>query len=216
MKRYKAVIFDFDGVIKESVKVKSEAFIQLYEQEGSAFQQRIEEYHLANGGVSRYEKFKVWNEWLNRSTSKTTIEELAQKFSDLVVDNVVASPYVNGAELAIELAHKSALTFIATGTPDKEILTILHRLDLYTSFTEIHGSLRKKPTITKDILTRFKLEPSKVLFVGDAQTDYYAALECEVDFYLRETDYNTTWFNGKPSITHKQNDLTLLTKIISK
>lgn len=216
MKQYKAYIFDFDGVIKESVRVKSDAFVQLYKAEGADFQKRVESYHLANGGVSRYEKFKVWNEWLNRSTSETAIEELAQKFSDLVVDNVVASPFIKGAELAIEMAHKSALTFIATGTPDQEILPILDRLGLYSSFTEVHGSSRKKPVITKDILTRFKLDPSEVLFMGDAQTDYHAALECEVDFYLRETDYNTAWFDGKPGITYIQDDLIYLTEIISK
>lgn len=216
MKQYKAYIFDFDGVIKESVRVKSDAFVQLYEAEGADFQKRVESYHLTNGGVSRYEKFKVWNEWLNRSTSETAIEELAQKFSDLVVENVVASPFIQGAELAIEMAHKSALTFIATGTPDQEILPILDRLNLNSSFTEIHGSSRKKPVITEDILTRFNLDPSEVLFIGDAQTDYHAALECEVDFYLRETDYNAAWFDGKPGITYKQGDLIYLTEIISK
>lgn len=216
MNQYRAYIFDFDGVIKDSVKVKSDAFVQLYASEGKEFQQKVEEYHLANGGISRYVKFKVWNEWLNRSTSETAIEELAQRFSDLVVDNVVASPFIQGAELAIEIAHKSAFTFIATGTPDQEIIAILDRLDLNSSFTEIHGSSRKKPVITKDILTRFKFDPSEVLFIGDAQTDYHAALECEVDFYLRETDYNTEWFGDKPGITYKQKNLIYLTEIISR
>lgn len=216
MKPYKVYLFDFDGVIKESVRVKSDAFVQLYEAEGADFQKRVESYHLANGGVSRYEKFKVWNEWLNRSVSETAIEELAQKFSDLVVDNVVASPYVEGAELAIEMAHKSALTFIVTGTPDQEILPILDRLDLNSSFTEIHGSSRKKPVITRDILTRFNLNPSEALFIGDAQTDYHAAFECKVDFYLRETDYNTAWFDCKSGITYKRENLNYLTEIISK
>ena len=216
MKRYKAFIFDFDGVIKESVRVKSEAFVQLYKQEGEAFQNRVEEYHLANGGVSRFEKFKVWNEWLGRSTSKETIDSLAKKFAQLVIDNVVISPFVGGSQSAINSANDNSLSFIATGTPDDEINLILDRLGLTHYFREVHGSSRKKVIIVKDILERFHLSPAEVLFIGDAQTDYQAALDNKIDFYLRETDYNSQWFSGKTRIRYKKKDLKFLNEIIDK
>ena len=216
MKRYKAYIFDFDGVIKESVRVKSEAFVQLYEKEGDAFQKRVEEYHLAHGGISRYVKFKVWNEWLGYSTSEESIEDLANKFSQLVIDKVIGAPYVTGAQYAIDSAKKNALSFIATGTPDHEIDEILDRLSLTSNFDEIHGSSRNKSEIVEDILDRFNLNPSDVLFIGDAQTDYKAALDHKLDFYLRKTDYNSDWFQGKPSITFHKTDLQQLNEIINE
>jgi phosphoglycolate phosphatase-like HAD superfamily hydrolase len=216
MKHYSAYIFDFDGVIKDSVKVKSEAFVQLYASEGKEFQQKVEQYHLVNGGISRYVKFKVWNEWLGRSTSEEVIDELANNFAQLVVDNVVASPFVNGALKALESASENALTFIATGTPDDEIYQILSQLKLERWFREVHGSSRKKTIIVKDILERFHLEPPEVLFIGDAQTDYQAALENKIDFYLRETDYNSDWFEGKSGITYQRTDLKYLNELITK
>lgn len=216
MKNYSAFIFDFDGVIKDSVKVKSEAFVQLYASEGKEFQRKVEEYHLANGGISRYVKFKVWNEWLGRSTSEEAIDDLAKNFAQLVIDNVVASPYVNGATQVLESASENALCFIATGTPDDEINLILSQLDLGRFFREVHGSSRKKSTIVKDIIARYHLTPSEVLFIGDAQTDYQAAVENGLDFYLRKTDYNSDWFESKPGITYKANDLKDLNKIITK
>jgi len=216
MKNYSAFIFDFDGVIKDSVKVKSEAFVQLYASEGKEFQRKVEEYHLANGGISRYVKFKVWNEWLGRSTSEEAIAELAKNFAQLVIDNVVASPFVKGAIEAIESASENALCFIATGTPDDEINLILSQLELDGYFREVHGSSRKKSIIVKDIVARYHLTPSEVLFIGDAQTDYQAALENGLDFYLRKTDYNSDWFESKPGITYKANDLKDLNKIITK
>lgn len=215
MRVYKAYIFDFDGVIKESVRVKSEAFLQLYVSEGKEFQQRVEEYHLANGGISRFLKFKVWNEWLGRSTSEETIEGLANKFSQLVIDNVVASPFVIGAMEALQSAHKNALCFIATGTPDDEIHMILSRLRLKEFFREVHGSSRNKSVIVNDILERFQLKPSQVLFIGDAQTDYQAALDNGLDFYLRKTDYNIDWFEGKPGVTYNGIDLNYLNDLIN-
>lgn len=216
MKHYSVYIFDFDGVIKDSVKVKSEAFVQLYASESKEFQRKVEEYHLANGGVSRYVKFKVWNEWLGRSTSKEAIDELAKNFAQLVIDNVVASPFVNGAIEALNLANENALTFLATGTPDDEINLILSQLRLLELFCEVHGSSRKKTIIVNDILQRFDLNPSDVLFIGDAQTDYKAALENGLDFYLRKTDYNTDWFYGKPDISYQSNDLNYLKELITK
>ena len=216
MKHYSAYIFDFDGVIKDSVKVKSEAFVQLYASEGKDFQAKVEEYHLANGGVSRYVKFKVWNEWLGRSTSEQAIEELAKKFAQLVVDNVVASPFVVGALEALKSASENALTFIATGTPDNEINLILNQLELRGFFHEVHGTSRKKATIVNDILERFHLTPSEVIFIGDAQTDYKAALDNGIDFFLRQTDYNYDWFQRKPGVTYQDTDLKYLNEIITK
>ena len=216
MKPYSAYIFDFDGVIKDSVKVKSEAFVQLYALEGKEFQQKVEEYHLSNGGISRYVKFKVWNEWLGRSTSEQAIEELAKKFAQLVVDNVVGSPFVVGALEALKSASENALTFIATGTPDNEINLILNQLELRGFFREVYGSSRQKSTIVNDILERFHLTPPEVLFIGDAQTDYKAALDTGLDFYLRKTYYNSDWFEGKPRITYQSNDLDYLNELITK
>jgi phosphoglycolate phosphatase-like HAD superfamily hydrolase len=216
MKNYSAYIFDFDGVIKDSVKVKSRAFVQLYESEGKEFQRKVEQYHLANGGISRYVKFKVWNEWLGRSTSEEVIDELAETFAQLVIDNVVASPFVNGALGAMESASHNALSFIATGTPDFEINLILSQLGLSKYFKEVHGSSKKKAIIINDILERFHLDPHEVLFIGDAQTDYNAALDTGLDFYLRKTDYNSDWFEDKPCITYQSNDLNYLNELITK
>ena len=216
MKNYSAFIFDFDGVIKDSVKVKSEAFVQLYASEGKEFQKKVEEYHLANGGISRYVKFRVWNDWLGKPTSEEAIDELANNFAQLVIDNVVASPFVNGAIEAVQAASGKALSFIATGTPDDEINRILSMLGIGKFFSEVHGSSRKKTTIVNDILRRFHLDPSEILFIGDAQTDYEAAISTGLDFYLRKTDYNSDWFEGKSGITYQSKDLYYLSELITK
>ena len=57
----KAILFDFDGVIVDSVDIKTIAFKELF----SAFPEHsreIERYHLDHLGVSRYQKF----EWIYR------------------------------------------------------------------------------------------------------------------------------------------------------
>ena len=94
----KCVIFDFDGVLAESVEVKTCAYTLLFaEEEGEAINQFID-YHIKNGGVSRFEKIRVfYKDILQRPLSDKRFQELALRFSSLVVDKVVAAPWVEGA-----------------------------------------------------------------------------------------------------------------------
>ena len=212
---YKAYIFDFDGVIKESVHVKSQAFLKLYADEGEEFLSRVERYHLENGGVSRYEKFRIWNEWLGRPNDLNTINALASEFTKLVVEEVVKSPFVDGALESIRVAHETAKCFIATGTPDLEIQKILRQLGLYDQFDAVFGSSRSKQNIIKTILNEHRINSKEGLFIGDAKTDYQAATSTGMDFYLRETSYNSNWFRNRQDVTYRSVDLNRLTEIIS-
>ena len=54
----KNIIFDFDGVILDSVNIKTEAFYKLFEQYGSKIANQVVDYHIINGGMSRFKKFE--------------------------------------------------------------------------------------------------------------------------------------------------------------
>ena len=51
-KEIQAILFDFDGVIADSVHVKTEAFAKIYEPYGKEVVNRVVTHHIANGGVS--------------------------------------------------------------------------------------------------------------------------------------------------------------------
>ncbi|MCX5934210.1 MAG: hypothetical protein NTU99_05390, partial [Pseudanabaena sp. LacPavin_0818_WC45_MAG_42_6] len=53
-KRYDAIVFDFDGVLVESVDVKTQAFGTLYAEYGDLIVEQVKAYHLLHGGVSRF------------------------------------------------------------------------------------------------------------------------------------------------------------------
>ena len=54
---YSTLVFDCDGVVLDSNKVKTEAFYQATLPYGKSAAQAMVDYHVANGGVSRYKKF---------------------------------------------------------------------------------------------------------------------------------------------------------------
>jgi len=92
------VIFDFDGVLVESLNIKTEAFRKLFLPEGEDIANRVVEYHIANSGVSRYDKFRyVYKEMLERPLDENTFDSLCEGFSRLVAEEVVKAPYVEGA-----------------------------------------------------------------------------------------------------------------------
>ena len=51
----KVIVLDFDGVIVESVGIKTEAFRELFRDSPQV--EEIYQYHLANNALSRFEKF---------------------------------------------------------------------------------------------------------------------------------------------------------------
>jgi len=69
----KAIIFDFDGVLVESVDIKTKAFAGLFEHEGDSIVRRVVAYHIKNAGVSRFEKFRhIYKEMLDRELTEET------------------------------------------------------------------------------------------------------------------------------------------------
>jgi len=172
----KAILFDFDGVIAESVDVKTKAFAKLFEDYGPEIVEKVVAHHLANGGVSRFEKILYYHrEYVGKPISEAELEQWCGRFSDLVLDAVVSSPYVPGALELLDSCHKKYSCFIITGTPQEEMEEILSLRGLEKYFLEIHGSPRTKTDIVKGIISAHTLQPDEIMYIGDAMTDYEAA-----------------------------------------
>jgi phosphoglycolate phosphatase-like HAD superfamily hydrolase len=178
-----AVIFDFDGVIVESSEIKTAAFRALYGPYGAAVEAAAVAHHVANGGISRRKKIRhIHRQHLGTALSEVELEHLCVRFSGLVEDAVVAAPAVAGAEdLLARLAGAMPL-FVVSGTPKDELQRIIARRGLAGAFSEVHGSPPEKPPIIRDLLRRYGLQAGDVLFVGDALTDWRAAVETGVRF----------------------------------
>jgi len=174
---WEAVFFDFDGVVLDSVNVKTKAFAKMFRQYGQEVEKKVVEYHVNNGGVSRFDKFRYYyKEILNKPVNEEIIKTLSAQFSDLVIDGILASPFISGAKESLEsLKKKEIPCYIVSATPYEEINLIVEKKELKGYFKEVHGSPRKKWEICKDIIKRKNHNPQYCLFIGDAMSDYEAA-----------------------------------------
>lgn len=184
----KAIIFDFDGVIIESFDIKTQAFRELFKKYHDQVDE-IVEYHQQNGGVSRYKKFEhIYNNILKMPLDQSTLKELGQEFSDLVVEEIKKCPFVPGALEFIRERSKKSRLFIASGTPEEELRSIVEARGLSGYFRGIYGSPATKSEIIKQILKNEKLTPEDAVFIGDTITDYREAEKVKVPFIARIND----------------------------
>ena len=122
-----AIIFDFDGVIAESVEVKIEAFRRLFASYPEHLP-KILEYHRINGGISRFVKFRyIYEHFLKKPLTEEESNRLGELFSRYALEEVIRAPLVAGVESFLQEYHTQLMLFIVSGTPEDEMRMIVDK-----------------------------------------------------------------------------------------
>ena len=191
-----AIFFDFDGVIVESVDLKTDAFAKLFEREDENNLKDMVAYHLKNTGVSRYEKFGyIYEKILKRPLDNKGFQVLCNRFADIVFDGVLKVPYVEGV---MEFLGEYSLLykcFVVSATPQKELEEIIQKRGIRNLFKAIYGAPKSKSDAVKEILISKNIKPINSLFIGDALSDYNAAMANCIKFVARINN-NESLFDG--------------------
>ena len=190
IKKAKTIFWDFDGVIKDSVSVKSDAFEELFLPFGSDVAKKIRMHHEDNGGMSRYDKLPIYLNLAGEKNSTDSISKYEKQFSKLVMNRVINSPWVEGVLEYIKTNYKAQKFFLITATPQKEIEEILKKLEISKYFKKVIGSPTNKKDAIKIILSNENINSDDSIMIGDSCSDYEAAKENNVFFVFRKTDLN--------------------------
>ena len=109
LKSAKVIFWDFDGVIKDSVKVKTDAFEKLFSTYGNDIVKKIRIHHEENGGVSRFDKIPIYLKWVKQELSQEIVNRYSNQFSILVKKNVIDSEWVVGVLNFLQISTCSDL-----------------------------------------------------------------------------------------------------------
>ena len=192
---YKLIFWDFDGVIKESIDVKTKAFVHLFDGYSLKIRDKVRNHHLANGGMSRFEKIPLYIRWVEQAGNEEMINDYCIRFSKLVFDGVINSDWVPGSENYLKSNSHNQNFVIVSATPQKELELILEKLNLTDCFDNVFGSPKSKKDAISEILKSANVSPHKTLMIGDSQADMDAAHDNNVPFLLRVHLDNSSIFS---------------------
>ena len=191
----KTILWDFDGVILDSMTVRDWGFKDIFKDFSKEHVIKLLEYHHANGGLSRYVKIRYFYEnILGKLISEERVLEYAEAFSVLMkqeltnTDNLI----VDAVSFIRENSRKFSF-HIVSGSDQAELRFLCKELGLESYFISIHGSPTPKIQLVKTLLEEHGYDNKNTCLIGDSINDFEAAEANDISFYgYNNEDLNET------------------------
>ncbi len=162
--------------------MKTEAFFNVARRYGESSAQALVEYHVENGGVSRYRKFEyLLQEILGRRGDASELGELLEAFAREVKNGLLSCSVAEGLSSLRDMT-KDANWMVVSGGDQSELREVFIERKLFSLFNAgIFGSPEKKETILAREGTSGNLK-SPSIFFGDSRYDFEAAKMYDMEF----------------------------------
>ncbi|MEO2127009.1 MAG: HAD-IA family hydrolase [Christiangramia sp.] len=179
------IFWDFDGVIIDSEVIRVNGFKEVLQKFPASEVEKLIDYHIANGGISRYVKFRYFFEEIrNEKISNEQIQNLANDFSQIMLKSLQDKNLLIPESVNFIKQHYDKLQmFIVSGSDQEELRNLCSALGIAQYFNEIFGSPTAKPQLVSDLLKLYNLDSENCLLIGDSINDYDAAKENGMHFY---------------------------------
>jgi len=181
----KTIFWDFDGVILDSMKIKGDGFVELFQDYDKPYTDAIEAYHYANGGVSRFDKiYYFYKHILGQELSEKKMLVLAEQFATLIEEKLYnRENLIDDTIYFIQKNYENYNFHIVSGAEHQELNKLCDFLEITKYFVSIDGSPTKKDILVKNIFKKYNYQKNEVILIGDALSDYDAAKENNIKFY---------------------------------
>jgi HAD superfamily hydrolase (TIGR01549 family) len=181
----KVILFDFDGVILDSLPVREYGFRQIFAAYPQNLVEQLIEYHNRNGGLSRFHKIKYfYSNILGKEIDETSVLRYSQEFSNIMRKELVKSKYIIQETMFFIKKHAFFYKFhIVSGSEHEELNFLCQKLKINQFFKSINGSPKPKIELVKSLLNSTKYSNNEIILIGDSINDYDAAFVNGIDFY---------------------------------
>jgi len=180
--KFKNYIFDFDGVILDSVEFKNQAFKKTVNRYDKKIVKKFMNFHLNNLGLSRFRKYKfLCQELLKLENTDNLEKKLSNNYSKIVNKKILKVKFINGVKNFI-LKNKEKKLFISSGSPQKELRKICVKKKISKYFIKVLGSPKTKYQHMIYLKKNYKIKNKETAFFGDSITDYRTAKKYNLTF----------------------------------
>ena len=183
-KNIPAILFDFDGVILDSMSVRTLGFRTIFKDYPSPQVEELVAYHLSNGGLSRYVKIRHFFENIRKeSITEEQVNEWAGAYSEIMRQTLIDPANLIADTVAfIKEKHRLHPLHIVSGSDHKELNFLCKELGIAHYFLSIHGSPTPKTKLVSNLLEYFGYTPTNCVLIGDSINDYDSAIANQVSF----------------------------------
>ncbi len=184
LKNKKNIFWDFDGVLMDSMPVRNKGFELVLKDFPNEQVQKLMDYHLKNGGLSRYVKFRYFFEEIRReSISEDEVAVWASRFSEVMKKELLNKKLLIDDTCNFVKANKNHFEMhIVSGSDQKELRFLCEKLGLDSFFISINGSPTPKKKLVENLLNEFNYKTEETVLIGDSINDYEAARENNLEF----------------------------------
>ena len=181
---YKIILWDFDGVILDSNEIRELGFTRVLSDFPEEACNELLRFHRANGGLSRYVKFKYFfEEILGFPVNVEMISEYSKRFSEIMKSSLVSKRLLIEDNIEVIRKHWSAKSmFIVSGSDQEELRYLCKELEIDKYFKEILGSPVPKNELVCRLLKENRFDPDDCVLVGDSINDLEAASHNNISF----------------------------------
>ena len=180
----RSIVFDFDGTLIDSNRLKYEAYFELFPDKDH-HARIIREVLFESFEQTRY---VILEEILRRLgvEDHTRIKEskkLAEQYNNIVVASAKTCPEKAGAEEALKRLSPMYRLYVNSTTPDASLQEIIRFRKWDGYFRGVFGYPHKKPETLLRIMALENLRSDQVLVVGDGESDRKSAAESGCPFF---------------------------------
>ncbi len=194
--KYRTVIFDCDGVVLDSNRIKTDAFAKVLKAYDHDLVEKFLHYHKTHGGVSRFIKFDYFFKEFLRYTDYSNLTKTAvDNYSEIVKEALKNCSYIPGIlPLLKEVNYLKLNCYLVSGGAENELCEVFKYRNIERFFKGIYGSPTSKSDIV-DGLKRVEKSFDPVIYFGDARFDMEIAEMYQMDFVF--VSGKSEWEEGK-------------------
>jgi len=217
-----AIIFDFDGVLVDSNKIRRNTYFDIFPENGKR-DEIVEEALKASKTKTRWGLIEdilirlKENNLIDYNDLEQATKEYVDRYSRITEEKVSQAPEIKGSEESLRRLSEKYPLFIVSGTTQESLDIVINNRNLNSYFKQVLGTKqgqRSKIDLIDSILQRFSLDPKQIVYVGDGKEDLEVAKHYEMDFVGVINEKNG--FEDRIDIMYKIRDLENLNELVSE
>lgn len=201
---YDTLVFDCDGVILDSNRIKSAAFRTVTAPFGAEASARFLDYHHRHGGISRNEKFAHFLDafvTVAPADRERLLGGLLRDYAAICARELLACPLIPGVAALLASIPPRVAAHVVTGGAQSEVRAVFAARGLDRHFASILGSPTSKHDNMRLLAAAGALR-GRALYFGDAELDMQLAEEFGLEFVF--VHGVSDWPDGRAHCPHRQ------------